>query len=185
MPIQLVASACDRTPPGGSAFERSKTPTLSSPRKPPSKTLFPFSSFRFTHQVKFSISLWKTDSRNPRSTCPMVRRSIWYTRRQAQACTGVHIGERPLVRRELPIRVHVPLAQGQHELQLRELDIHQRHRDAVERQIPRGVQGHPLSGMEDLAVEVTPLAVPHPSAAREAAPGKRESPRSQRSTSKQ
>src|SRR5579859_8203568 len=39
-------------PAVGSAALRSKTPMLSSPRKPPSKTLLPSASLRLTHQVK-------------------------------------------------------------------------------------------------------------------------------------
>ncbi|MEC9156580.1 MAG: hypothetical protein VYB77_00455 [Planctomycetota bacterium] len=62
--IQLVASACSRVPPPGSLEDRSKMPMLSSPRKPPSKMLFPAASFRLTHQVKFISSRWKTCSRN-------------------------------------------------------------------------------------------------------------------------
>jgi len=77
IPIQLVASACSSVPPPGSGLLRSKTPMLSSPRKPPSKTLRPSVSFRLTHQVKLSINLRKIDSRNSRSARPVVRRSIW------------------------------------------------------------------------------------------------------------
>ena len=51
--IHAVPSACSRCPPVGSGALRSKTPMLSSPRKPPSNTLRPSRSFRFTHQVKF------------------------------------------------------------------------------------------------------------------------------------
>ena len=46
------------------------TPMLSRPRKPPWKTLLPSASLRFTHQVKLSISLWKTRSRKSRSPVP-------------------------------------------------------------------------------------------------------------------
>src|SRR2546430_17120633 len=61
---------------------------LSSPRKPPSKTLLPAASLRFTHQLKLSRSLWKTRSRKARSAFPVVRFSILYTRHAAQAWTG-------------------------------------------------------------------------------------------------
>ena len=54
----------------GSGFERSNTPMLSRPRKPPSKMLLPSSSLRLTHHVKFSSSLWNTRSRNARSPLP-------------------------------------------------------------------------------------------------------------------
>lgn len=41
------------SPPMGRGELRSKTPILSMPRNPPSKTLRPVISFRLTHQVKF------------------------------------------------------------------------------------------------------------------------------------
>ena len=62
--IHEVASACSSVPPPGSALERSKSPMLSSPRKPPPKTFLPSASLRLTHHVKFSSSLWKSRSRN-------------------------------------------------------------------------------------------------------------------------
>ena len=55
----------------GSGALRSNTPMLSSPRNPPWKTLRPSASLRFTHQVKLSISLWKTRSRKARSPLPL------------------------------------------------------------------------------------------------------------------
>ena len=88
MAIHEVPSDCSRRPPPGSGAERSNTPMLSSPRKPPSKTLLPWKSLRLTHQVKFSSSFWKARSRNSRSGTPLMLRSILYTRQTAQACTG-------------------------------------------------------------------------------------------------
>ena len=55
-PCRRTARAC---PPTGSGAERSNGPMLSRPRKPPSKTLLPSASLRFTHQVKLISSLWK------------------------------------------------------------------------------------------------------------------------------
>src|SRR2546428_724959 len=81
--IHAVASDCSSTPPTG-RDERSNGPMLSSPRKPPSKTLLPSESFRFTHHVKLSSSLWNTRSMNSGSRLP----SISYTRNAAHACTG-------------------------------------------------------------------------------------------------
>src|SRR5207244_6311111 len=83
-----VPSAWPRWPPVGSGAERSNTPMLSRPRKPPWKTLCPSASLRLTHQVKFNRSFWKTRSRNRRSATPLTRLSILYTRQAAQACTG-------------------------------------------------------------------------------------------------
>src|SRR5204862_682105 len=82
-----VPSACCRNPPVGSGFDRSKTPILSSPRKPPEKRLFPSASLRFTHQLKLSSSFWNTLSRNAVSRWPRGP-VILYTRHAAHACTG-------------------------------------------------------------------------------------------------
>ena len=51
----------------------------------------------------------------------------------------VHVAKRPFVSGQLTIRVHVPLAREQCELRLGELRVHERKRDAVERQVPRGI----------------------------------------------
>ena len=59
--------------PRAAAALRSNTPMLSSPRKPPWKTLWPSVSLRFTHHVKLSRSLRKTRSRKPRSATPADR----------------------------------------------------------------------------------------------------------------
>ncbi len=77
MAIQLVPSDCSMWPPVGRGLERSKTPMLSSPRKPPWKTLRCSASFRFTHQVKLIESFWKTRLRKVRSPRPDRLRSIW------------------------------------------------------------------------------------------------------------
>ena len=83
-PIHDVPSACSRSAPPGNGCDRSNNPMLSSPRKPPPKTLLPSASLRLTHQVKFINSFWKIFSRNGKSVDP----SIWNTRSAAQACTG-------------------------------------------------------------------------------------------------
>ena len=74
----------------------------------------------------------------------------------------VHVAEGPLVGRDLPVRVHVPLAQHQDELVLGELRVHEREHDAVEGEVPRreprelpGVRHREDVGGED----VLPVAV--------------------------
>ncbi len=85
--IQAVPSACSRVPPVGSAALRSNTPMLSRPRNPPSNTLCPVGSLRFTHQVKFSSSREKLFSMNGKSTSP--RSASRFCRKSAaNACTG-------------------------------------------------------------------------------------------------
>ncbi len=74
----------------------------------------------------------------------------------------VHVGEVPLVRRDLAVRMHVPLAQHEHELVLGELRVHERQDDAVEREIPGRVPRElPRVGhRQDVGVEdVAPVAV--------------------------
>ena len=74
----------------------------------------------------------------------------------------VHVVEGPLVGRQLPVGVHVPLAQDEQQLLLGEIRIDQRQRDAVEGKVPRGVPGIlPLvRHREDVGiVEVLPAAV--------------------------
>jgi len=83
-----VPSACSRWPPVGSGALRSNTPMLSSPRKPPSNRFLPKRSLRFTHQLKFSISLAKDLLRNPRSASPLSACSVRYMKMVAQACTA-------------------------------------------------------------------------------------------------
>src|SRR5690242_1717938 len=74
----------------------------------------------------------------------------------------IHITECPLVRRQLTIWVHVPLAQQQNELLLGEIRIDQGKRHAMESEIPRGVPRIlPLVRHRDdvVVVKVLPLAV--------------------------
>ena len=84
---------------------------------------------------------------------------------------GVHgrvdVAEGPLVGGNLPVRVHVPLAQEEHELRLGELGIHEGHRDHVEGEVPGGIpRVLPLvrHGDDVLVVQMRPLAIPSPPA---------------------
>eukprot|EP01139_Manchomonas_bermudensis_P004944 Amastigsp_a174484_4.p4 type:complete len:172 gc:universal Amastigsp_a174484_4:808-293(-) len=88
MATHAEPSDCSSTPPVGSGLERSKTPMLSSPRNPPSKTFFPARSLRLIHQVKLSSRRENTVPRNTVSYTPVTRCVSWYTRRAAHACTG-------------------------------------------------------------------------------------------------
>ena len=49
----------------------------------------------------------------------------------------IHVGEIPLIRRHLPVRVHIPLAQQQIQLSFRKGRIDPRHRDHMESHVPR------------------------------------------------
>src|SRR5712672_3964319 len=51
----------------------------------------------------------------------------------------IYVPERPFVRWQLPVRVHIPLAQQQNELFLRKIRIDQRDGNRMKRQIPRRI----------------------------------------------
>ena len=75
---------------------------------------------------------------------------------------GVHVAEVPLVRRHLAVGMAVEAAEHQEELLLGEVEVHERQRDRVERQVPGRVPGVlPLVGHgDDVAVQhVEPLGV--------------------------
>ena len=109
-------------PPVGSGAERSKTPMLSRPRKPPWNTFRPSASLRLTHQVKFSKQLVE-DLLEELAVAPAARASLdlVHAQRRPRVHGRIHVAERPLVRRDLAVRVHVPLAQEQDELRLGEV----------------------------------------------------------------
>src|SRR6202035_1937562 len=94
MHIQLVESDCSRIDPSGRGEFRSNSPILSIPRKPPSKILFPCSSFRFTHQVKFTSSFMYMVSRNFVSAMPVRALSTLYTFQVPHAWTGGFTSEK-------------------------------------------------------------------------------------------
>ena len=159
--IQAVPSACSRWPPVGSGALRSKTPMLSRPRKPPSKTFLPKRSLRFTHQVKFSSSLLNADLRN--STSVFAAQGLLGAV-QKESGKGVdrrvHVAEVPLVGRHLAVGVQVGGAEHQLHLLLGEVGVHDRERERVEGQVPGRVPGVlPLVGHGDdvLVQHVVPL----------------------------
>ena len=74
----------------------------------------------------------------------------------------IDIAECEFVRGKLAARVHVPLAEEEHELVFGELGVEARERDHLEREIPRGVpRVLPLVGHRDdvFVIQVTPVAV--------------------------
>ena len=75
---------------------------------------------------------------------------------------GVHVAEGPLVGRDLPVGMHIPLAQHQRELLLCEVRVHERERNTVKRQIPSCIPRiFPFVGHGDnvSVVQVGPLMV--------------------------
>ena len=138
--IHEVPSACSRVPPVGSGALRSKTPMLSSPRKPPWKTLSPLGSFRFTHQVKLMTSFWKTCWRKREIPLPRLELFLGV---DVPGGPGVHggidVAEVPLVGGDLAARMEVLLLQHEEELLLGEGEIGQGQGHGVEGEVPRGV----------------------------------------------
>ena len=75
----------------------------------------------------------------------------------------VHVVERELIRRHLTVGVHVPLAEEQEHLMLRELRVRGAQSDDVERQVPSREPGifPAVRHRQDIsAVDVAPVAVP-------------------------
>ena len=162
--IQAVPSACSRWPPVGSGALRSKTPMLSSPRKPPSKTFLPKRSLRFTHQVKFSISLLNAalEEIQVRLAAQGLLGAVEEQGRPG-VDRGVHVAEVPLVGGNLAAGVQVDPAEHQFHLLLGEVGVHDGERQRVEGQVPGRVPGVlPLVGHGDdvLVQHVEPLRVP-------------------------
>jgi hypothetical protein len=116
---------------------------------------------RFTHHVKLMSSFWKQRARNAIALAALAGDLV-----HAPTSPSVHrridVAERELVGRELTVRMHVPLAQEQDELLLRELGIDARHRKHVEREIPGRVpRVLPLVRHRDhvAVVEMAPIAI--------------------------
>ena len=171
--IQDVPSDWSIRPATGNFWLRSNTPILSSPRKPPWKTLRPSTSCRFTQPVKFIISLWNTRSRNSKSGAPRKRRiHAEHPPRRPGMHRRVDVAEGPLIRRQRPVRMHEPFMRQQQQLLLGKFRIDQRERHGLERQIP-GCIPRILPGIRhrnDIAVvQVLPVAVADRSAVRAAA----------------
>ena len=137
---------------------------MSRPRNPPSKMFRPCWSLRFTHQVKFSSSLWKTRSRKAVSPTPPFQLPVVFVDAQRRPCLHrrIDVAERPLIGRQLAIRMHHPDLAEQQQLALGEFGIDQRQADAVEAEVPGGEPGiFPLVGHRDDVgrVEMPPGAV--------------------------
>ena len=148
--IQAVPSACSRRPPVGRGALRSKTPMLSSPRKPPSNTLRPAGSLRLTHHVKFSSSLREALPEEGDVDLAQIRLQVVQEQRREGVHGWVDVAEVPLVGGHLPGRVQVDLRQHQVDLALGEVGVDHGQRDAVEGQVPRRVPGVlPLVGHRD------------------------------------
>ena len=92
----------------------------------------------------------------------VVAGDLVHAQRRPRLDRGVDVREVPLVRRELAVGMHVPLAAEQDELGLGELGVDMGQRDAVEGEVPGGIPGVlPLVGHRDdvAVVEVRPLVV--------------------------
>ena len=161
--IQAVPSACSRYPPVGSGALRSKTPMLSNPRKPPSKTFRPRAVLAVDPPGEVQQQLLKT-------TLEPVR--VAFARFSLVQAVGedggpgmnrrVDVAEIPLVGRNLAVGVHVALAQHQLQLLLAEIRVHQRQREDVESEVPGRVPGIlPLvrHGNHIAVVHVVPVVV--------------------------
>ena len=112
--IQLVPSDCSRAPPPARGLLRSKTPILSRPRNPPSKTLLPSASFAIHPPREIQQQLVK----NPLQKCAVaVAASVFFdlvnAKRRPRVNRRIDIAECPFVSGNLPVRVHIPFAKQQ------------------------------------------------------------------------
>jgi hypothetical protein len=129
---QAVPSACSRWPPVGKGALRSKTPMLSSPRKPPSKRLLP-KRFLAVHppteirrqlpehslkKIEIGLATQRLLHSVEKDRCPGLYR-------------GIDVAEVPLIGRNLSCRVQVHLAKQQVELLLGEIDVDGRQGEGV------------------------------------------------------
>ena len=135
----------------GSGELRSKTPMLSSPRKPPSNRLLPVRSLRLTHHVKLMQQLLE-DALEPVEVALAATALLQPIRedRRPRVDRRVHVAEVPLVGGDLAARVEVLVAQHQLELVLAEVLVDHRQREHVEREVPgREPRVLPLVGHRD------------------------------------
>ena len=142
---------------------------LSRPRNPPAKTLRPWGSLRFTHQLKFSIRPWKERSRNLHVRPAEAPSDLVEKQRRPGVHRRIDVAEVPLVRGNLSVGMRVQASQHQQELILREVEVDERQAERVKRQVPCGVpRVLPLVGhRDDVAVQhVEPLGVAHARARR-------------------
>ena len=124
----------------------------------------PCGSFRFTHQVKFSSSLWKIRSR--KFEIAGAAALVAVVLEDAHCRPGMHrridVAECPFIGRQLAVRMHQPDLAQQQQLRLGEIRIDQRKRDAMKGEVPGGEPGifplvrhrHDVGGDE-----VRPIAV--------------------------
>jgi hypothetical protein len=96
--------------------------------------------------VKLSRSLWKTRSRNGRSPTPVRALHLEYSAGGPGVDGRIGVAEAPLVRRQLPVGMHVPLPRQEHELALGKCWIDHRGHHAVEGKVP-GCEPRVLPGV--------------------------------------
>ena len=120
---------------------------LSMPRKPPSNTFDPSGVLAVDPPGEVQQQLGE----HPDQELPV---AVAVDPVDVPGRPGVHrrvdVAERPLVRRQLAVRVHRPLAAHQHQLLLGERRVDVGQRDRVEGEVPRGEPGVlPLVGHRD------------------------------------
>ena len=135
---------------------------LSSPRNPPAKTLRPSGSLRLTHQLKFSIKPLERSLQEAQIGAAQLLFNVVEEQCRPGVHRRIHVAEVPLVGRDLSVGMSVQIPQHQQELILGEIEVHQRKRNGVKRQVPCRVPGIlPLVGHgDDVAVQhVEPLGI--------------------------
>ena len=155
----------------GRGFERSKTPMLSSPKEATLEdvALLGVLAVHPPGEVEREL-LEDALQEGPVAAAGALLVDLVDTPGGPGEHGRVHVAERPFVGRELAVGVHVPLAQEEDELLLREVGVDHRQGHAVKGQVPRRVPGVlPLVRHRDDVgvVEVRPVGVaPSPSPCR-------------------
>src|SRR6516165_9452858 len=123
--IQAVPSDCSIEPPVGNGRERSNTPILSRPRKPPSKMFKPC-GFSIHPPGEVQQQLMEHPCQEAQVASATL---IAVILEHAHCCPGVYRGvdvaERPFIRRQLAVRMHQPDFAQQQKLLLGEIWIDQ------------------------------------------------------------
>ena len=148
----------------GSGALRSKTPMLSRPRNPPGEHVAPGRILPIHPPVEIQHQALKRLFQETAVRPAEVPFHLVQIERRPGVHRRIHVAEVPLVGGNLPVGVGVETAQHQQQLLLGEIEIHQRQRNRMKRQVPGRVPGIlPLVRHGDhVGVEhVEPFGVPH------------------------
>ena len=140
MPIQLVASDCSICPAGGKRLAAVEDADIVETEKAALKNVSALGILAVHPPGEIQQQFLK----NPLEKFAVaLAAALFFHFVNAPCRPGMHrrvdVAERPFVRRQLTVGMHVPLTRHQQQLLLGEVGIDQRQRDAVEGQVPGGI----------------------------------------------